>query len=153
MINLPFIVSKEKFLETIDELKNSEFITEEQLKYIEAKIKTQDQWVKCFIKTKFAGGISTTSRVEGLHAVQKKYLTSSSSLKKVLYSFISIEKKHTKSFSNEFNQRFGTQTLKNIIALKDIQEQCSEYVYKKILAKFTIAIDYKKESTSSPNKW
>ena len=39
-------------------------------------------WAKNELKEKFAGGISTTSRVESHHAIQKRHSTSNSGLQR-----------------------------------------------------------------------
>jgi len=105
------------------------------------------------LKSHYAGGISTTSRVEGLHAVQKKYLTSASSLQKVFRCFQNIEKLQVEKFKEEFQRHKSSKTLStNINALEKIQKFIPEYVQKKILPKFYKALNYSKSQITS-NSW
>ena len=67
------------------------------------KLKSKELWAKCFLKTKFTGGVSTTSRIEGLHAKQKKYMISNANLQGVLNGFRSIEKTNISNFKDEYS--------------------------------------------------
>ena len=114
---MPFIKDVDRFDATIDALRNSDHVTKEQLDYLDLKLEKKDKWALCYIKKAFAGGICTSSRVEGLHAVQKKYLTSSSSLKKVFESFKKLEKTQLAKFKEEFKLRSSGE-VDDILSLK-----------------------------------
>ena len=102
IISLPFITSNTKFNDAIDEINESEDINEEQKDYIEAKLANKKEWTKCLLKSNFVGGVSTTSRIEGFHAVQKRYLTSDGGLQKIFHSFRFIENTQITKFQEEF---------------------------------------------------
>jgi len=148
IISLPFITSKTKFNDTINEINESEDIKEEQKGYIESKLANKNEWAKFLLKSTFVGGVSTTSRIEGFHAVQKKYLTSDGSLQKIFHSFFFIENIQITKFQDEFERHSSEFTKHNINALKDINEQFPHYVYKKIYPKFCKALNYKYEMIS-----
>ena len=92
ILSLPFVTRKEKFEEIVEEVSECDDVSDGQYDYLELKMKTKQLWANCYAKNAFAGGISTTSRIEGLHGVLKKRLTSGSSLVNVFQSFRSIEK-------------------------------------------------------------
>jgi len=64
-------------------------------------LKGKELWVKCYLKYKFFGDIFATSRIEGLHAQQKRYVTSSSSLTKLFVSFRKFEQIQFPAFKDE----------------------------------------------------
>ena len=72
IINLPFTLSGEKFLNILGEIKDSDIVTDSQKEYLNMKLKSRGMWAKCILKSNFTEGISTTFRIEGLHANQKK---------------------------------------------------------------------------------
>jgi len=148
-LNLPFITSKEKFLSVVEELMDSEDITEKQQEYLKTKLKTKQTWAKCFLKETFVGGVSTTSRVEGLHALQRRYLTSNSNLQNLFYSFRSIEKTQLIKYEQEFRKWTKALTAQKINLLEKIKTDFPEYVYKKIYPKFCKALNYKHQMLSS----
>jgi len=71
VIGLPFITCDQKFYDVIKAVEESEDISDKELEYLNEKLKTKNQWAKCFTKENFCGGICTTSRIEGLHGVLK----------------------------------------------------------------------------------
>ena len=103
-MTLPFLTNETKFATILERFFESESVTSYQAEYMRKKLEKKAKWAKCFVKQEFTGGVSTTSRVEGLHAVQKKYLTSSSDLKTVFYSFRSLEKIQISKFKEEFQK-------------------------------------------------
>ena len=103
-------------------------------------------WAKCLLKSKFTGGVSTTSRVECLHSVQKRYFTSNTNLQQVFHGFRSIEKTQILRFNEEFSGFTSDLLQKNINSLKDIKEKFPEYIYTKICPKFEKGLNYKHES-------
>jgi len=144
MISLPFVMRELQFDSILQKFEDSEDVSQEQFEYIEKKLKRKKMWAKCFLKSKFAGGISTTSRVEGLHATLKRGLNSSSSLQTVFVCFRLIEKREATRFTDEFIKQNGQESLsqdQSINALKAIQEKYSNYVYKKICYKFNSALN------------
>ena len=152
-IKLPFIKDQKKFKDIIEKLKSSEDISDSQKNYLQTKLSKKEKWAKSFTKEKFAGGISTTSRVEGLHSVQKKYLTSSSSLKKVFYSFRSLENQQILKFKEEFREKSKGESIGDIASLDIFKEKYPLYVYKRIYLKYKLAIDYIKERTRYQDQW
>src|SRR5690349_14327712 len=79
IINLSFMMDENKFRSTLEEaVDDEEAISDKKFDYLKVKLKDKKKWAKCLLKSKFSDGVSTTSRVEGLHAIQKKFLTSSS---------------------------------------------------------------------------
>ena len=153
IISLPFVTSVEKFEGILEEIDNSEHISQKQKEYVHFKLKTKELWAKCLLKSKFAGGVSTTSRVECLHAVQKKTLTSNSNsnLQQVFHGFREIEKTQIIKFREEFYKISPELLSKGINSLKEIEEKYSEYLYKKVYPKFCKALNYKHEF--SGNFW
>ena len=140
--NLPFITNQANFEEIIDTLRSSNDIPKEQIQYLDKKLEKKINGQNVLQKKEFAGGVSTTSRVEGLHAVQKKYLTSSSTLNKVFYSFRTLEKQQIARFQEEFQGNLKTESIEGIESLKIFKEKFSLYIYRRIATKYKLAIDY-----------
>ena len=148
------MTNETKFDQIIDTIRRSPDLTKDQIKYLENKLEKKEKWAKYITKEQFTAGVSTTSRVEGLHSVQKKYLTSSSSLKKVFYSFRSLEKQQITRFQEEFNEKSkNLESINGIASLKVFKEDFSSYVYIRIAAKYKLAIDYIKENTNNSKTW
>ena len=146
-ISLPFVTKEEKYKQILTDLQNSQDLSDTQKEYIKKKVETENLWAKWLLKNKYAGGISTTSRVESLHATQKKYLNSSSSLQKVFKCFQTIEKLQIEKFQEEFQRHKSSSKLhlSDIKALEQIKDHVPEYVHKKLLPKFCKALNYSKE--------
>ena len=144
-LSLPFIANADKFEETLKEIYKSKHLSKDQIDYIKKKVLKKNLWAKCCLKTSFAGGVSTTSRIEGLHAIQKKYLIANSSLQKVFKSFRFIENSQELKFYEEFSRHKICNQTENINALEELKKKISEYVYKKITSKYFKGINYNKE--------
>ena len=151
-MNIPFISSQEKFNNVIDEILDSDDITEKQVEYLEDKLNSKKNWAKCFLKKRFLGGISTTSHAEGLHALQKKYLNSNSNLQNLFYSFRFIEKTQIMKYEQEFRKIKKPESIEKINLLEQIKTDFPQYVYKKIYPKFCKALNYKHKALSA-NSW
>ena len=93
------------------------------------KLKSKGMWAKCILKSNFTGGISTTSRIEGLHAKQKKYMISNTSLQGIFNGFRLIEKTNVSKFKAEFSKCEKQTKNESRIVLNEIKEICSEYIY------------------------
>ena len=79
-------------------------------------------WAKNELKEKFAGGISTTSRVESHHAIQKRHSTSNSGLQNVFRNFLLIENAQELTFKEEFQRHKVTGEPQDIELLEDIKK-------------------------------
>ena len=142
VLNLPFITCRKKFDETLKNIFDSENLTETEKDYLNAKLEGKDRWAKSYIKSEFCGGICTTSRVEGLHAVLKKYLNSNSSLIKVFQSFRLLESLQLEKFQEEFQRHSKKQFEIKTNPLEEIKNQFSDYIFRKISPKFAKALSY-----------
>ena len=149
ILSLPFVTRKEKFEEIVEEVSECDDVSDGQYDYLELKMKTKQLWAKCYAKNAFAGGISTTSRIEGLHGVLKKRLTSGSSLVNVFQSFRSIEKTQIEKFHEEYNKGGKEKYDKTIEALSEIKKHYSVYIYNKIAFNYFKGINYSKANISS----
>jgi len=129
-ISLPFISRKEKFEDYVKELKKSKDLKKNEKKYLDNLLIRKNRWAKCLMKGIFGGGISTTSRVEGLHAVLKKYLTSRSSLQNVFYAFREIEEIQLIKFQDEFNLRSKNVNPSQIDFIQKLKPTLPEYAVK-----------------------
>ena len=121
-LSLPFIANADKFEETLKEIYKSKHLSKDQIDYIKKKVLKKNLWAKCCLKTSFAGGVSTTSRIEGLHAIQKKYLIANSSLQKVFKSFRFIENSQELKFYDEFSRHQICNMTENINALEELKK-------------------------------
>jgi len=144
--SLPFITRVDKFNDILQEANDSKDITDKQLEYLNKKLKTKQKWAKCMIKTNFAAGVCTTSRIEGLHAVIKKYLTSSCSLQKVFLCFRTLEQIEIDKFAEEY-QRHQNKPSSNyeIQFLKEFEKVCSDYALRRIKPKFFKSLNYERK--------
>lgn len=152
IVSLPFITSRDKFQGTLDEIENSSQVTENQLEYLKSKLKDKTLWAKCFLKTRFVGGVSTTSRVEGLHAKQKAYLTSNTGLQRLFHCFRLIEQIQVSNFKEEYQRHRNSGQIGNINSLNEIQEKFPEYIYKKMYSRYCKGLNYKLEKITT-NSW
>ena len=122
ILKLPFTLKKEEFEEIVDLVSDSKDVSEAQINYLDGKLLCKTKWARCFIKNEFAGGVSTTSRVEVLHSLQKKNMTSSSSLQKVFHSFRLLEKRQISKFSEEYNEATTYQSIEGTNSLKPFKK-------------------------------
>jgi len=129
---LPFISRKRKFEEYIDDLQSSSLLSTKEKNYLKELLSRKERWARSVIKSSFGGGISTSSRIEGLHVVLKRFLNSRSSLQNVFYSFREIEDAQLEMFSKEIYLRKAPDNIKDINFIKELEENYSEYIVKKI---------------------
>jgi len=61
VINIPFIRNKSKFDNLIEEVEESDDVTDDQYNYLLCKLQRKQCWAKCYIKINFTGDISITS--------------------------------------------------------------------------------------------
>ena len=142
VINLPFITCEKKFNDLIKTVEESEDVSIRERKYLEEKLKTKKQWAKCITKENFCGGICTTSRIEGLHGVLKRFLNSNSRLQGVFNCFRSIEKTQLQKFEQEYSRHKKQKIIAVSNPLELIKNEFSDFLYKKIAPKFSKALNY-----------
>jgi len=140
---LPFVSSLEKFEKIVKDVKKDENISNKQKNYIELKLKTKKMWGKCFLKTSFLGGVSTTSRVEALHAKQKKVMNSNTGLQKIFHCFRAIERSEISKFNEEYLRHGKGAISEDVDSLKELKASYPDYVYRKIYPKFCKGLNYK----------
>jgi len=83
VISLPFISGQKKFDEYIKELRKSALLSKKEKDYLNSLLERRQKWAKTMIKHSFGGGISTTSRIEGLRAVLNKNISTQNPLSKI----------------------------------------------------------------------
>jgi len=110
-------------------------------------------WAKCYLKTNYGGGISTTSRIESFHAKLKRHLTSSSRLEKLFQVFREIEKTQVEKFKEEFLRHGEVNKAEKVDFLKKIEEKCSKYILHKISPKLFKALNYNYEKKRTADIW
>lgn len=151
---MPFVTCKEKFDEIIKSVKDSEHVSDKELEYLNGKLESKKQWAKCIMKEDFCGGICTTSRIEGLHGVLRRYLNSNSSLQGVFNCFRSIEEIQLQKFQEEFLRHKKQAKDINSNPLQLIKKDYHDYINKKITPKFCKALNYILEPNGrSKNSW
>ena len=139
----------------VSELKKDGVLTEEQLNYLEKKLKTKKTWAKCLIKKDFVVGICTTSRVEALHSVLLDYLTSNSRLTQVLDAFRKIENTQIDKFRKKFElgKEKDSKKFDDGYLLKELRKKITPYALKKVEERINFAITYQIEEGKQSNKW
>lgn len=153
-LSLPFVACKDKFEKIVSAFLKSKKVTKINVNYLKKKLEKKKQWAKSYIKDIFAGGVSTTSRVEGLHSVLKKYLTSDSRLTDVFLSFRSLEKTQISKFSEEYQKKNTNMNEVGINSFIEVRENHSEYIFKKISASYFQGLNYVREDViGAENKW
>ena len=156
VISLPFISRQKKFDEYIKELRKSALLSKKEKDYLNSLLERRQRWAKTMIKHSFGGGISTTSRIEGLHAVLKKYLNSKSSLQNIFYCFREIEDTQIEKFSKEFNFVKNTLDTREINFIKELEERYPKYVVKKLIQKYIKSLNYNfsiEKSKGNSKRW
>jgi len=93
---LPFLSRRSKFEEYVKDLKKSNKLSAE-----EKNVEKEENWAKSSLKSSFAGGVMMISRVEGLHGVLRKYLTSKSSFQNIFYAFREVEDTQIERFTSQ----------------------------------------------------
>ena len=153
VLNLPFISCEKKFEEILEEIFASEDLTETEINYLNVKLQAKERWAKCRTKLSFCGGVCTTSRIEGLHAILKRHLNSNSSLQKLFNCFRQIEETQLEKFTEEYNRHAKKSAEIDAVPLKEIKKKFSEYIYKKLAPKFSKALNYILEKDRKFNTW
>jgi len=155
ILDLPFVTCEKKFEEKIQKIWDSSKLSEQE-KYLREELKTKYKWAKCYTKSSFCAGVYTTSRVDGLHSVLKKHLNSNSnpSLKKLFNCFHELETLQLQRFEEEYHRHPKKSGLFYSNPLKDIKTSCTEYIYHKIVPKFSKALNYVLEPFGNiKNSW
>jgi len=109
---------------------------------LEEKLKTKERWAKSFVKSRFCGGVCTTSRIEGLHGVLRRCLNSNSSLQKVFNCFRQIEAIQVQKHEQEYKKHSKQAQIIQANPLIGVQRAYPGYVYKKIAPKFSKGLNY-----------
>ena len=154
IVNLPYTNDIEDFEEDYEEILKSEFISEENVKYLNAKWKDRKHWGKCFMKTQFCSGMCTSSRIEGKHRVLKTYLNSSKGLVEVFQTFKDLEHQEIKVFKDEIiklKEKENKQYERTEIVkyFKDF----SQYAINKIKQELIESNNYKIVKVRQANTW
>ena len=154
IINLPFITREAKFEETINKFKSLTNISKDRSQYLDRKLETKEEWAKCFVKEKFAAGISTTSRVESLHKHLSQYLNSNSRLNQLFQVFREIEAKQLNKFEEELQRHLKNlnQDINKSCLFTKLQEIYSPYTLEKLDQRINKALAYRYQEVS-PQKW
>jgi len=142
VLNLPFVTCSQKFDAILQEIRQSEDVTENEEDYLKEKLKEKQKWAKSATKSQFSGGVCVTSRIEGLHGVLKRHLNATSSLNKLFNCFRQLEKMQIKKFEEEFKRHSRQAENFDANPLKEIKQKYSEYIYKKICPKFSKSLNY-----------
>ena len=123
----------------------------------ECLLSRKERWAKCAIKLKFGAGVCTTSRVEGLHGVLKKTLTSRSGLQSVFHCFRKVETTQIDKFNNEFYLNKSELLILRNDFMTEVKTKYSNYVAEKIASKFVKALNYNQSVEDNrrnrPKKW
>jgi len=146
---------KEKFDETIKELKKPGLLNDSQLNYLEMKLKIKDKWAKCLIKENFTVGISTTSRIESMHSVLSDRLNSNSRLNEVFDVFKKIEDSNISKFNEEFSRHkknFNGQLLQCQLMIM-LSKIYTPYSLKKLEPKFSKCLSYCVDELRKDREW
>ena len=122
------------------------------MEYVQKLAENKNEWAKCCLKESFAAGVSTTSRIEGLHGVLKRYLTSNSSLQEVFRAFRLLEQVEVQNFKEEFERHRIKPIEQAIDFLDTIKKGFSNYIFLKIFNKYFKALNYNMEKITD-NSW
>ena len=94
---MPFNKSREKIMEQIEEALNSEFLGQEQKKYLEDSKLSIHKWCAAFKKLTKNLGVNESNRVENVNKYLKKLLNSSVlSISELLIRFLQFEEIYNK---------------------------------------------------------
>ena len=74
IITLPFNNSRHSYEEIMNKILDSTNISDDNKKYIKSLDETKEKWSLTWRKEEFIIGIQTTSRMESLHAMVKKFI-------------------------------------------------------------------------------
>jgi len=101
IVSLPLSNQKDDFMESYNKIIKSKYLSGDSKSYLKNKFNKKDRWVKAFMKSKFCGGMCTTSRIESKHRVFKRFLNSSTKLSELFKVIKIIENQEINSFTNE----------------------------------------------------
>ena len=88
ILALPFIPSKEKSKEILREVENSPNIKKENKTYLKKLDEYKEKWALAYRKDDYIIGVQTTSRIESLHALMKKFIRSKCGLTELFYRLV-----------------------------------------------------------------
>lgn len=133
LINLPFCSSVSQFESLFEQLLALD-LPESTRKYYEDKYEQRDRWSMAFKKTLPCLKINTTSRIEGLNAIIKSEIASSSQLTELFYRLLSIHDHIlAKSYSDsDILSDSAISVLENCRALKKIKGKATDFLYKQM---------------------
>jgi len=155
ILNLPFISRRDKFDETIKELKKPKVLNQNQANYLESKLKIQDKWAKCIIQEKVTIGVSTTSRIESMHSVLAEKLNSNSRLNEVFDVFRKIENSQIIKFKEEFRKQKNNENPQAFQGqlMQMLAKIYTPYPLKKLENKFLKSLSYEYVEEKKDCEW
>jgi len=143
-MKLPFISSKEIYERTLDEISTSEIISDQNKKYIESLHESKEKWSLAFRKEEYILGIQTTSRIESLHGIIKKFIRSKCNLNELFIRLLKLSngRNYIKEFEESIENEITSVLSQNFI-LSKLKEKYTEFIYNKCLLGYIKAQSYK----------
>jgi len=128
----------------MNKILDSTNISDDNKKYIKSLDETKEKWSLAWRKEEFIIGIQTTSRMESLHAMVKKFIRSKNSLPELFLRIIefSLGKNATSEGEDKIENDFMEVLSKNIF-LSKLKEEYSGFAYNKCMINFVKAQGYK----------
>jgi len=145
IIMLPLADYPGKFEEDLEFILQSEFLKVEEKKYLETKSLFKEKWVKGYMKTDFCSGMFTSSRIEAMHRVMKRFLRSSTQLTELFQVFKELEEKEIYKFKDEIQryQKKENKKLEESELFKHFKGLYSEYALNKLKDQLIESVNYK----------
>ena len=143
IIALPFQRNRQKYSETILNIVNSSLVSDDAKAYIKELEGFKERWASAYRKEDFIIGVQTTSRIESLHAIIKKFIRSKCSLTEFCFRLVEFANGKNEQVKKEaINDPILNLLGKNVI-LSRIKEDYSDFIYNKCLVSFALAAGLK----------
>jgi len=160
ILALPYVELKEDFEQNFSDIKKvlEEKKFEKSLSYLNKMYQIKRKWVEAFLPDQFTGGVHTTSRVESLNALIKRYLSSKNEISDLIRFLKNFEEKfvfdenilESENISKEKDQNVEsknkTQSIKHQYEthpiLLDLKTYVSQLIFVKHLEQFKLCHNY-----------
>jgi hypothetical protein len=155
IVKLPFEKSILKLNLSIDDILKSKLYNAELRNYIENQFNNKKKWSRAYMLEHFTCGLFTTQRVESIHGIMSKVLSSNASLQEVL-EFYQNREFQNNSIIEEKETKILKITSKSFDKLKLFQYFISittDYILNKIKYEYELSLNYKILDQINPLEW
>lgn len=151
--NLPYSETEQDYTNNYNSIISNRLLEKDLKNYLENRNQHRLDWVKCYMKGYFTGGMVTTSRIEAKHRIYKQYINDDSRLCELFDIFKTLEEEEIQNYKDEIRKfkKKENSELEESVLIKECRKFYSNYIIEKVKDKLLKTIHY--DVKKGRNKW